>query len=187
MNTTYESEFRWPYQDRYLHIKNLYISIKPTEIVEAFKRLELKRIRKEIATVEEEQQKNDELSKRLEWTSNSRFGRLLDRKLLPLQMTDREEKQMNELIDSDDFNFMPCPYNKADKALEAAVRSISLQTGIEFDELMREVYEQRDTWHQSAIGHAAVNMRNIFEKKMKQKKNNVLGVLRKEEEIFNIC
>lgn len=170
MNTTYESEFRWPYQDRYLHIKNLYISMKPTEIVEAFKRLELQRIRKEKPTVEKEQQKNDELSKRLEWTSNSRFGRLLDRKLLPLQMNDAEEKQMNELIDSDDFNFMPCPYNKADKDLEAAVRSISLQTGIEFDELMREVYEQRDTWHQSAIGHAAVNMRNIFEKKQKKQK-----------------
>uniref|UniRef100_A0A0A1XC86 DNA mismatch repair protein MutS n=1 Tax=Zeugodacus cucurbitae TaxID=28588 RepID=A0A0A1XC86_ZEUCU len=162
MFTTYECEFRWP-QYNYIYLKNIYVPINPTKAVEALEQREHKPQEK----ICENDKKDDahEFPMHLEWTSTAPSGGLIDRKLIPVNKTDEEQREINRITDSDDFNFLPCPHKKADKPMEAAVRSISAQTGIAYDELMKDVYEQRDQWQQTAIGQAEVDMRDYFEKR----------------------
>lgn len=167
MYTTYDLEFGWPQNQYNYNPKSLYVPINPTKAFEALERRE-QRVQKEPSENDEKDQVHD-LPMHLEWTSTLPFGYLVDRKLIPINVTGAEQRRIDELMESDDFNFLPCPHKKADKRMEAAVRSISAQTGIEYDELMKEVYEKRDQWHQTAIGQAELNMRDAFEKKRNDK------------------
>ncbi|XP_039952318.1 uncharacterized protein LOC120769406 [Bactrocera tryoni] len=167
MYTTYDREFAWPQRQYNYNLKSLYVPINPTKAYETLEQQE-QALEKE-PSENDEKDKVAELPMQLEWTSTLPFGHLLDRKLIPINVTNEEQRRIDELVESDDFNFLPCPHKKADKRMEAAVRSISAQTGIEYDELMKDVYEQRDQWHQTAIGQAEIYMRDAFERKRNDK------------------
>lgn len=175
MYTSYDCEFGWPQSQYTYNLKSLYISINPLKAFGALEQRDHMPKKKPCENYKKE--KVHEFPMHLEWTSTFPFGHLLDRKLIPVNINGEEQRRIDELIESDDFNFLPCSYKETDKTMEAAVRSISAQTGIEYDELMKEVYEQRDIWQQSAIGQTEMNMRDVFEKKRR-------AILQAKEMVF---